>query len=83
MFSQDYVIVLEEEVILAQDFLSFLAQCLSVARKDDSLIGVSAWNENGKYISGIIACHTFTVFLLITGFKRVLECPGMSWKFKI
>lgn len=44
---QKFILVLEEEVIPTQDFLSFHAQCLSVLESDKSLIGVSAWNENG------------------------------------
>lgn len=40
--------MLEEEVILAPDFLNFVAQCLDAVEKDDTLIGISAWNENGK-----------------------------------
>lgn len=42
------MILLEEEVIPSKDFLDFLGQCLPVISKDESLIGVSAWNENGK-----------------------------------
>ena len=45
---QKHVIVLEEEVILAPDFLNFVAQCVDAIEKDDTLIGVSAWNDNGK-----------------------------------
>ncbi|XP_052214269.1 protein O-linked-mannose beta-1,2-N-acetylglucosaminyltransferase 1-like isoform X1 [Dreissena polymorpha] len=42
-----YMIVLDEELMLSPDFLSFLAQCTHVLDKDDSLIGVSAFNFNG------------------------------------
>jgi beta-1,2-N-acetylglucosaminyltransferase len=42
-----HVVVLEEEVIVGPDFLYFLGQCLPAVDQDDSLIGVSAWNENG------------------------------------
>jgi hypothetical protein len=45
---QKHVIVLEEEVIVGPDFLYFLAQCLATVEKDDSLIGISGWNENGE-----------------------------------
>lgn len=49
-----YVIVLEEEVIPTQDFLSFHAQCLPLLQLDSSLFGISAWNENGyKTVSTI------------------------------
>ena len=43
------MIVLEEEVILGPDFLYFLAQCLTSVNADDSLIGVSTFNDNGEY----------------------------------
>ena len=45
---QTHVIVLEEEVILASDFLIFMAQCIDVLDKDNTLVGVSAFNENGQ-----------------------------------
>jgi len=47
-FFQDYMIVFEEEVLPTADFLQFMAQCLDVIMKDSSLIGVSAWNDNGQ-----------------------------------
>jgi len=43
------MIVLEEEVLPTADFLQFMAQCLDVVVKDFSLIGASAWNDNGQY----------------------------------
>ena len=52
---QDYMIVFEEEVLPTADFLQFMAQCLDVVMKDTSLIGVSAWNDNGQYC---IICTT-------------------------
>ncbi|XP_033745056.1 protein O-linked-mannose beta-1,2-N-acetylglucosaminyltransferase 1-like isoform X2 [Pecten maximus] len=42
-----YMIVLEEEIVLAPDFLSFLGQSLVVVDSDATLLGVSAWNYNG------------------------------------
>jgi len=45
---QGYMIVLEEEVLPTADFLQFMAQCLDVVVKDSSLIGASAWNDNGQ-----------------------------------
>ncbi len=48
LYLQKYVVVLEEEVILAPDFLNFMAQSLDAVEKDESLIGVSAWNDNGE-----------------------------------
>lgn len=43
----DSVILLEEEVIPTHDLLFFLGQCLKVLQSDDTLAGVSAFNENG------------------------------------
>ena len=45
---QDHFIVVEEELLLAPDFLSFLAQCFSAFNSDPTLLAVSAWNFNGE-----------------------------------
>ena len=45
---QRHVIVLEEEVIPGRDFLNFLSQFLDVIDTDSTLMGVGAWNANGK-----------------------------------
>lgn len=42
------MIVFEEEVIPTKDFLHFMSQCWASLNKDPTLIGISAWNENGK-----------------------------------
>jgi len=47
MYSQKYVIVMEEEVIPTTDLLHYMSQCLPVLDYDDTLIGATAWNENG------------------------------------
>ncbi|XP_013395204.1 protein O-linked-mannose beta-1,2-N-acetylglucosaminyltransferase 1 [Lingula anatina] len=48
-----YIILLEEDLLLSADFLSFMAQLLPVLEKDQSLSGVSAWNDNGfKEVGG-------------------------------
>ena len=39
--------MLEEELIVTQDFLQLLAHCLPAVEADDTLVGVSAWNING------------------------------------
>ena len=56
---QTHVVVLEEEVILAPDFLHFMAQCLDPLDKDPTLAGVSAFNENGQSTIFYIL-HTFS-----------------------
>lgn len=43
----EYVIVFEEEVMARRHFLGFIAQCLSAIKADQSLVGISGWNENG------------------------------------
>lgn len=43
----EHVIVLEEEVIPAKDFLHFLSQCWTSLNNDATLVGISGWNENG------------------------------------
>ena len=47
MYFQKYVILLEEEVIPATDFLHYMSQCLPLLDYDETLIGATAWNENG------------------------------------
>ena len=42
------MIVLEEEVIPAKDFLHFLSQCWTSLNNDATLVGISGWNENGE-----------------------------------
>lgn len=42
------MIILEEEVLPTADFLQFMAECLDAIMKDSSLIGASAWNDNGQ-----------------------------------
>jgi GNT-I family len=46
---QKYIILLEEEVIPTTDILNYFAQCLPVLDEDETLIGATAWNENGTY----------------------------------
>uniref|UniRef100_A0A0A9WLM6 Alpha-1,3-mannosyl-glycoprotein 2-beta-N-acetylglucosaminyltransferase n=1 Tax=Lygus hesperus TaxID=30085 RepID=A0A0A9WLM6_LYGHE len=48
-----YVIVIEEGLILAPDYLFYLAQMAPVIEKDDTILAVSAWNPYGyKNVSG-------------------------------
>ena len=48
---QDLVIILEEEVIPSKDFLFFMAQCLDALKKDESLVGITSFNENGNNLN--------------------------------
>ncbi|XP_046354639.1 protein O-linked-mannose beta-1,2-N-acetylglucosaminyltransferase 1-like [Haliotis rufescens] len=67
-----HVIVLEEELLLAPNFLHFMSHFLPVLDADDSLMGVSAWNYNG--------------FEKLSGNKnliyRVEEFPGLGFLLK-
>jgi len=59
------MIVLEEEVLPTADFLQFMAQCLDVIMHDASLIGASAWNDNGLYFYVEIEAPNYNLYLLI------------------
>ncbi|XP_014285919.1 protein O-linked-mannose beta-1,2-N-acetylglucosaminyltransferase 1 [Halyomorpha halys] len=48
-----YAIVIEEGLILSPDFLFYHGQFIHILEKDNSIIGVSAWNPYGyKSVSG-------------------------------
>lgn len=42
--------VIQSGLILAPDFLYFMSQLVTVADVDQSIVGISAWNINGKYL---------------------------------
>ena len=46
--------IIEEELILAPDFLSFMQQCLKILDSDPTLLSVSGWNYNGNYSNIIL-----------------------------
>jgi len=43
--------MIEEEVSPTTDFLHYMAQCLPLLDYDETLIGASAWNENGQCLN--------------------------------
>jgi hypothetical protein len=45
----DVALILEEELIVAPNYLHFMAQLLPVYVADESLATVSAWNNNGMW----------------------------------
>lgn len=47
LFFQRLAIFLEEDVFPSSDFLNFFRQCLPSVEADDTLVGISAWNDNG------------------------------------
>ncbi|OWF45264.1 Protein O-linked-mannose beta-1,2-N-acetylglucosaminyltransferase 1 [Mizuhopecten yessoensis] len=67
-----YLIVLEEEIVLAPDFLSFLGQSLVIVESDATLLGVSAWNYNGYDTTSGDRTMVY----------RVEEFPGLGFLLK-
>jgi len=59
------VILLEEEVIPTTDFLHYMSQCLPILDYDETLIGATAWNENGLFFS-LLFRHAVTLNILMT-----------------
>lgn len=43
-------------------YLGFVGQCLSAIEADESLVGISGWNENGKQYICFLACVCVSVF---------------------
>lgn len=68
------MIVIEEELILAPDFLYFMQQCLSILDKDPSLLAVSAWNYNGNLSFFTFSCY-FQKFQFLPNF-HYCSCHG-------
>ena len=68
-----YVIVLEEELILAPDFLYFLSQLHPVLESDNSLLGVSAFNYYGFETTS--SKHSVVY--------RVEDFPGLGFMMKM
>ncbi|XP_064605154.1 protein O-linked-mannose beta-1,2-N-acetylglucosaminyltransferase 1-like [Liolophura sinensis] len=69
---KNYIIVLEEEILLGPDFLLFMAQCKEALDKDESLLAVSAWNPNGyETMSGNVS-----------QLLRVEDFPGLGFLMK-
>lgn len=67
--SAEHMVFIEEDLLLAPDFMPFMAQTLSVLSKDHSLAGAFAWNINGfENLSG----NTSLVY-------RVQDFPGLAF----
>ena len=45
---KEYIIVLEENLEVTPDFLHYFGQTLHLLDKDETILTVSAWNQNGK-----------------------------------
>ncbi|XP_059162999.1 protein O-linked-mannose beta-1,2-N-acetylglucosaminyltransferase 1-like [Physella acuta] len=66
------MIIIEEDLLLAPDFMPFMAECLKIISLDTSLVGAFAWNVNGfEQISG----NNSQVY-------RVQEFPGLGFLVK-
>jgi len=64
------MIVLEEEVVPTTDFLHYMSQCLPVLDNDESLIGATAWNENGQF-SGLLGhCYASELVSVLCDFAE-------------
>ncbi|KAK3604443.1 hypothetical protein CHS0354_031746 [Potamilus streckersoni] len=66
------VIVLEEELLLASDFLYFMAQCAPIFDRDETLFAISAFNYNGFVTS---SGNRSLVY-------RVEDFPGLAFMLK-
>ena len=44
----DQVIVLEDDIIISQDFFDYFLALIPVLKNDESLLAISAWNDNGR-----------------------------------
>jgi len=63
-------------VVPTTDFLHYMSQCLPLLDSDETLIGATAWNENGRFLSQFLdtlICRTFSWYLLYT-FGFLLLC---------
>ena len=68
----DHLLIIEEELILAPDFLSFMQQCLKILDSDPTLLSVSGWNYNGYDITSGDRKAVY----------RVEEFPGLAFMMK-
>ncbi|KAK3752396.1 hypothetical protein QZH41_008597, partial [Actinostola sp. cb2023] len=64
-----HLVILEEDLDLSVDILSFFKQLLPVLEKDDSLFCISAWNDQGYKHSSNDVSMTY----------RVEYMPGLGW----
>ncbi|XP_052090612.1 protein O-linked-mannose beta-1,2-N-acetylglucosaminyltransferase 1-like isoform X1 [Mytilus californianus] len=69
---KDHIIIIEEELILAPDFLSFMQQCLNVFDSDPTILAVSGWNYNGYDVT---SGDREAVY-------RVEEFPGLAFMLR-
>lgn len=70
--SAEHMIVIEEDLLLAPDFMPFMANCLHTVNSDKSLAGAFAWNINGFETSSGNVSQVY----------RVQEFPGLGFLMK-
>merc|ERR1719223_553721 len=70
--NHSHVILLEEDLVVAPDFLTLFQSTAWLLDADDSLFCVSAWNDNG--FNGHVASET--------GLYRTGYFPGLGWMIK-
>ncbi|GAB1610993.1 uncharacterized protein LOC115220313, partial [Argonauta hians] len=68
----NYVIFIEEELLLSPDFLFFMAQSMSLLEQDSSVLAISAWNYNGYETTSKNSSLLY----------RVEDFPGLGFMLK-
>ncbi|XP_033095653.1 protein O-linked-mannose beta-1,2-N-acetylglucosaminyltransferase 1-like isoform X1 [Anneissia japonica] len=68
----EYVIILEEDLDVSEDFFSYFSQTRHLLEEDDSIYCISAWNDQGYE-------HTCNDPSLL---YRVETMPGLGWMLK-
>ncbi|XP_064633675.1 protein O-linked-mannose beta-1,2-N-acetylglucosaminyltransferase 1-like [Lineus longissimus] len=71
--NKESVIILEEDLVLSPDFLYFLAQTYQVVRQDKSLLGISAWNDNGYEEVSTNSTLVYRISSSFPGFAFLLQ----------
>nr|XP_039269152.1 alpha-1,3-mannosyl-glycoprotein 2-beta-N-acetylglucosaminyltransferase-like isoform X1 [Styela clava] len=74
--SADSIIILEDDIEIAPDFLSYFKEMHELMKKDQTLWCASAWNDNGK-TSQVDATEKGAELLYRTDFF-----PGLGWLLK-
>ena len=69
-----YLVILEEDLAISVDILSFFKQLLPVLEKDDSLFCISAWNDQ---VSTDIDVTILYMYVVICNDLTCEEIPGI------
>ena len=63
------IVILEEDLLIAQGFFEYFVRMISLLESDETLLSVSAWNDNGQIGKEKDA----------TRFLRTVFFPGLGW----